>query len=150
MRNKNIVTSLVLLAFSAYAWYEVHDLPLISNFFPKVCVFFLAFLSLMLLAQSLLSKNIPAVAEEKKNLRFVKTLTAGIAGYVIAIFIIGFNLGSIIFLSIFGYFFDPVKSKKGLMQSIIIAFLATSVFYVVFGIVFNVPLPEGMIFEALR
>jgi len=148
MRNKNIITSFVLMLFCIYAWFEVKDLPDISNFFPKVCIAFLAFLSLMLLVQALFMKTTQN-EEAKKNLKFVKILTGGIVGYVLAIFVLGFNLASALFLGIFGYVFDPVKTKKSLLYSFGIGILATTIFYVVFGIIFNVPLPEGMILEAL-
>ena len=85
----------------------------------------------------------------KKSLRFVKILTGGIFGYVLTIFIIGFNISSVIFLGILGYVFNPMKTKKSLLYSFGIGILATTIFYVVFGIVFNVPLPEGIIFEKL-
>ncbi|MFZ5942607.1 MAG: tripartite tricarboxylate transporter TctB family protein [Bacillota bacterium] len=146
MRNKNIVIALVLLAFSLFAWLEVKDLPDISNIFPKVCIFFIVVLSILLIAQSLLNMT-PNFIVEKKNLRYVKMLAAGIAGYVLTIIILGFNISSTLFLGIYGYLFDPVRTKKSLLQSFSIGVFATAVFYIVFGIIFNVPLPEGRLFE---
>lgn len=148
MRNKNIVTSLVLLAFCVYAWLEVKDLPLISNFFPKVCIGFLVILSLALLVQAFRMK-VEDNGEEKKNLKYVKILTGGIASYIFLIFVIGFNIGSIIFLGILGYIFNPAKTKKSILHSFAIGIFATAIFYVVFGVIFNVPLPEGLILEKL-
>lgn len=148
MRNKNIITSFVILLFCLYAWFEVKDLPDISNIFPQVCIIFLALLSIMLLVQAL-RMQVVHDEEEKKNLKFVRILTGGIVGYILAIFIIGFALASTLFLGVFGYVFNPVKRKKDLLYSFGIGILATTIFYVVFGMIFNVPLPEGLILEAL-
>ncbi|MGI6226874.1 MAG: tripartite tricarboxylate transporter TctB family protein [Peptococcales bacterium] len=148
MRKRNIITSLVLLAFCVYAWFEVKDLPLISNFFPKVCIFFLAVLCIGLLIQASIMK-VDHVGEEKKNLKFVKILIGAIAGYILGIFIIGFNIASGLFLWILGYVFDPLKTKKSILYSLGIAVFVVTFFYMVFGMVFNVPLPKGMILEKL-
>lgn len=148
MRKKNIYTSLVILLFCVYAWFEVKDLPEISKFFPQVCIVFLALLSIMLLIQAL---RMPVVQEEKekKNLKFVRLLAGGIAAYILSIIIIGFILGSTLFLGIFGYVFNPSKNSKSLLYSFGIGIFATALFYIVFGLIFNVPLPEGLIMEKL-
>lgn len=148
MRKKNIITSFVLLLISIYSWYEVKDLPVISRYFPQVCIVFLVLLSILLLIQAL---KMPVIheAEERKNLRFVKILVGCITTYILSIFIIGFNLGSILFLGISGYVFNPSKTKKSILYSFGLGIFATMLFYVVFGVIFNVPLPEGLIIEKL-
>lgn len=148
MRNKNLITSLFLLAFCVFGWFEVKDLPDISNYFPKICIVFLAFLSLTLLVQALRMPTMQ-VEKEKKNLRFVKILVGVTFAYILAIFIIGFNISSVMFLGILGYIFDPTKTKKSLLYSFGMGFFATILFYVAFGLIFNVPLPEGAIIKAL-
>jgi len=149
MRKKNIVTSLVLLAFCVYAWLEVKDLPLISNFFPKVCIGFLALLAILLLFQALMMKEVQE-EKEKKNLKFVKILVANIALYIAAIITLGFNIGSVLFLGFSGYIFNPVKNNKSILYSFGLGIFVTVIFYIVFGVFFNVPLPKGIIIEALR
>ncbi|NLT94455.1 MAG: tripartite tricarboxylate transporter TctB family protein [Clostridia bacterium] len=148
MRKKNIYTSLVLLLLCVYSWFEVKDLPVISRYFPQVCIVFLALLSILLLIQALISPKIHE-EKEKKNLKFVKIFAVGITAYILSIYVIGFNIGSALFLGTFGYWFNPAKDSKSIFYSFGIGIFVTALFYVIFGIIFNVPLPEGLIMEKL-
>lgn len=65
------------------------------------------------------------------------------AGYIFCMDIIGFTVTSIIFVFLFNCLYAGV-SKKALVPSIIISIVAPLIVSIMFGVVFKITLPDGI------
>jgi hypothetical protein len=61
--------------------------------------------------------------------------------YILFLDILGFLLGSIIFITLFNILYAATKNKKSLINSVIISVVASFVLWFLFGYVFNITLP---------
>lgn len=64
-------------------------------------------------------------------------------GYIICLDIIGFTVTSMIFVFLFNILYAGVE-KKSLITSAILAVVSSLVISIMFGVVFNITLPDGL------
>lgn len=65
------------------------------------------------------------------------------AAYIVCLDIIGFTVTSIIFVFLFNVLYAGV-SKKSLLLSIVLAVASSLIISVMFGVIFNITLPNGV------
>lgn len=65
------------------------------------------------------------------------------AAYIICLDIIGFTVTSIIFVFLFNILYAGV-SKRSLIISVILAVASSLIISIMFGVVFNITLPDGL------
>jgi putative tricarboxylic transport membrane protein len=149
MRRRNLVTAILLLAFSIVIFFETGKLPIgnlkspQAGFFPFVMVILLGMLSLIFLMQIILGK-----IEEKKE-SWVNTggwkalgLTVG-ALFVFGIFFerLGYLVSTFLFVAFLMKFVGRTKWLNGM----VFAFLTTIISYLLFDILLKTQLPAGLL-----
>jgi len=134
--NTNIYLSITLIILSIIVFIESLKLPYIDAQFPKIIS-----ISLFIAAIVLMMSSIKMKAQEKKKKEH-NYWRAGIvvAGLILYILILGWlgYLFSTGLLTAYVIFILGYHKRK---QTIIIATVATVVFYLIFKLLLNVPLP---------
>ena len=147
MLTSTTLSSLAFLIVAIAAWHMARDLSELGSFFPRVIAVMLGVFSLTQLIISAI-KNIkekPFSGVESKRLI---PMIIGIVAYLIAMILIGFVPSSILYLSFFFWFLSRGSDKDlSLLKSVTFAVLICGGFYAVFYYIFNVPLPEGLLFD---
>ena len=149
MKKRNLVASLFLLLFCAGYAYTTYQLPTraIENstqpsFFPWVIVVFLFVLTLALLIQSLLHKNIDK-AENIKKLGFKTSACAGILSiaYLISLPTLGFVLANILlFVGLM-----VLYREKRIILVLTFSIATPLVIFLIFKEIFSISLPVGIL-----
>lgn len=144
MIKRDTILSIILLLFCAIVFITSQQMPPGPKFFPEILSLILAVLSLILLFSSLKGKSIVKNNNNKENtINWKKFITIVAATFLYIFFIetIGYiisTFGLIILISwVLGY-----KNKVSL---VIISLIVTMVLYSFFALVFNIPLPKGLL-----
>ena len=149
MRLANIIASIILLAFSGFYAFLIFRLPsrdlphtLGAAFVPWVLASLLAILSLILLVNSIMSRDTTSVVLPKKDLLGITGLLLLIVLYVKLMGYLGFIPVSIVFLSVLTW---AAGSRKP-FGIVFFSVTTTTVVYFLFQKFFGVQLPAGVFF----
>ena len=149
MGRSGVVSALTLLALALAALLEAGKLPfgtLISpqpGFFPLILAIFLAFFSVLLLAQEIPGKDGEAGA-----------LLGGVAlwkriglalGALVAFGLLFETLGYLLSTFLFIAFLLRAVERQKWWLVVVVAFCTALVTYLLFGILLNTPLPAGIL-----
>lgn len=149
MRLANIIVSITLLVFSGFYATLIFRLPsrdlphtLGAAFVPWVLAGLLAILSLMLLVNSIMSRDDTPVALPKRDVFGIAGLLLLIALYVKLMSYLGFIPVSIIFLAVLTW---AAGSRKPL-EVAFFSVTTTTIVYFLFQKFFSIQLPAGIFF----
>ncbi len=118
------------------------------GFFPQAIAVVLVMLGLVLLVGALKRRG-GANAEQADpgSFRAVVTAFLIILGYAVAIYVVGFPIGTLAFLlTLISYYLSPLAWKRFLTVALPTAAAITAVSYALFGIALRIPLPRGVFF----
>ncbi|SBV96970.1 conserved membrane hypothetical protein [uncultured delta proteobacterium] len=135
--------ALVCVGFWLCTFYETD-----SALFPEICLFCIGFLLTLLGIESYLTEHRLKVSGKESMMAMPMNwgpflvVVAALAAYGVALVLLGFYSASVIFLLAVGFLW------KGVKKPVIVAFtICFMIFlYVCFTILFNVPLPKGLLF----
>jgi len=119
-----------------------------SAFFPRICLACIGFLLVLLGIESVVTeRRLKATGKEAlmalpMNLGPFLVVVAALVAYGAGLVILGFYSASVVFLLAVGFLW------KGVKRQVILAFaICMLIFlYVCFTVLFNVPLPRGLLF----
>ena len=151
---KDFVVSVVFMFISLFAFFGSsafsrsgkNEFSLANNpaMYPRLLAAVMFILSCVFLFQALRKgalKNVKIQIDREKTIKVLRLLFV-IVVYVIGIYFIGYIISSIICVFLFILIFDGK-----IIQAIISSVGATVILYLVFRIIFNIPLPMGYFFE---
>ncbi|GAB6152143.1 hypothetical protein JCM17380_08930 [Desulfosporosinus burensis] len=147
----NILIALVFLCLAIYMYTETSHYPappegmLGPAFFPRFIALTMGILALTLLAISVITKdksraNLTEDIDGKKSLIFI----IGMVLYVALLEPLGFIISSFIFMSFLVMLMQNF-AKQALLKSITLSLVCVSAVYYLFGEVFEVALPTGIL-----
>lgn len=149
MRLANIIVSITLLVFSGFYATLIFRLPsrdlphtLGAAFVPWVLAGLLAILSLMLLVNSIMSRDDTPVVLPKRDVFGIAGLLLLIALYVKLMSYLGFVPVSIVFLAVLTW---AAGSRKPL-EIAFFSVTTTTIVYFLFQKFFSIQLPAGIFF----
>ncbi len=137
MNNKfsDCLLSVLCIGFGLYIVIESKDINFYEKIFPFLVGFGLIFTSVFVLSSALIKKNPKPI--EKKNYALVFMMIAILVIYAILIKYAGYILSTTFLCAIILY----VLGYKKATTIIIVSLSVTTVTYVLFKILLNVPLP---------
>lgn len=152
MKKTNIIASLIVLGICTYFLIEAQNFSPFGALFPKVVVYILGSLALVLLILNIFAAKPETEKVKIFNTGSVKALTvlifiALMIGWVVCINFIGFFVSSIVFFSVIMLYLEGKDVKPGILfKHLGIIAGIVIVFYLFFAKVFWVPFPRGILF----
>lgn len=136
--------ALALIIISVIALWETRGLNEMSAVFPQVIAGIMLFLSAIYLIKSFIviddSKVFTGI--DKKR---VSTMFIGLGIYTFLIWLIGFLLASVIYITFFVWYLQEKETRR-LSKAAISSVLFCTGFFLLFKYVLAVPLPTGILF----
>ncbi len=118
------------------------------RFFPQAVSVILAVLGLILLVGS--AKRRAAKKPDGVDTGSSRAVVTGfliIVGYAVAIYVVGFPIGTFAFLlTLISFYLSPIAWKRVLTFALPMAAAITAVSYALFGFALRIPLPRGVFF----
>jgi hypothetical protein len=119
--------------------------------FPKIVIGVLLILLVVMIIQAIVKarkenkpllnlKNKKFFVENYDKIKLFGSLALFVL-YVLSLELLGFLIASIVFITLFNILFAATKSKKSLINSVIISVIASFTLWFLFGYVFNITLP---------
>lgn len=144
---RDIITSIIVTASGIFVFMSATPLAKSSAglsdnpaLFPQAISFVLVVLGLILLARSVKNKSMVKLRFRKISLLKVSSLFLILIAYLVAMSHLGYIISTILFLYLMMAFLGCRKAK-----ACVFSFLITLSLYMVFSLLFQVPLPQGMI-----
>lgn len=133
---------------SIIALVKTEGLSQMSALFPQIIASILLGCSVIYLIVSLIKPTHDKAFEGLNGKRII-TFLAGLCLYVLLIWIVGFLISSILMLGFFIWFLqgDKFSTRRRVIFAGGCSIGITVVFYVLFKVVFLVPLPPGLFFS---
>lgn len=145
--NKDILTSLILTLVSVIILWETKGLTKISYIFPRTIGVILLIFSLMYLISSFLKPKSNHTTENK-GIKNTLMMSVSMIGYFILMVIFGFLTSSLIYMGFVSWYLQKDFTNKNnttkITHSILSSIIVSITFFLLFRIVFSVPLPEGL------
>ncbi|MET3506461.1 tripartite tricarboxylate transporter TctB family protein [Halalkalibacter oceani] len=110
------------------------------GFFPVITAMIMLGLSLLLIIQTIRTKDKSLFNMNMKALKFPAILVGLLIIYSIMLEYVGFFLSTVMILTV-----TMIAFKTRLVKSLIISVVITALLYVGFKLVLKVPLPEGIV-----
>ncbi len=148
MKTADRIAALILLGISAYFLFESKHFSPFGALFPRVIIYILGILALILFVLSFFKKGGGKLFEETKSVYLpVAIAFILVIGWVALLQYIGFFVTSIFFFSLITVFLDR-KATKGpvLIKRLLMTCGSVTGFYLFFAKVMQVPFPEGIFF----
>ena len=139
---------------SVFFYVLASDYPKMARTFPQLLLVLVIVLTSLDIAskiligkQELLEENAPQESKEtnEQKIKFFLT-TISMFVFLFLMFLFGFTLGTIIFLLLFAWCFGYRKIKPLIISSLMI----TGFLYIIFILIMESFLPDGLLFEILR
>ncbi|MHB8130106.1 MAG: tripartite tricarboxylate transporter TctB family protein [Mobilitalea sp.] len=119
--------------------------------FPKIVIGILLILLFVMIIQAIVKarkenkplfnlKNKKFFVENYDKIKLFGSLVLFVL-YILSLELLGFLIASIVFITLFNILFAATKSKKSLINSVIISVIASFTLWFLFGYVFNITLP---------
>jgi len=141
-----LAVSLVLLVQS----FQLPSLPIVpvgAGFYPAIVLSFMAAASALLVAQDLLKQPIAAPAAEgeapRRNYKLVVIAFAVVAGYVVALPLLGFRVATVLFVATLQAALGRPRNARDWAVLMVIAIATAAATYIVFEHYLLVLLPRG-------
>lgn len=146
--NTDIISGIAGLVFMGFFWFSREGVTRLSIMFPNALLILIGLFSVALIIKGLIRAERGAVFTEGNRVRIAVT-AAALFGWVLAIVIIGFYVGSLIVFCSLAYYLASARQKVTLPKFIYwVAIVAVqiAIFYLVFSKMLYVPLPKGLFF----
>lgn len=116
--------------------------PLIFAFLIGV-VLLLCFVSTIYKEKSMFKKDAKATTDNYEDLKKVFLFSVIILSYVYTLYILGFLVGTVIYLTLTMYGLNTSKEKitNKIMKAVVVSIVTVPIFSYVFGGIFNIMLP---------
>lgn len=145
---KDIINSIVIILISIFAFFYAMTFRIVENgaaanpaFYPQVLAVLLGLLGLTLLINTLRKGDLSKINIDKEVLYNVLQLMGVLILYVLGIFFIGFPISTGLFI------FISIILLGGSRSTALKLFIPiTLVLYIMFFIVFKIPIPIGKLF----
>jgi hypothetical protein len=146
MKRADRISSIVILLISGFFLIEAQSFSPLSGLFPRVSIFLLAGLALLLLIHSFTGKD-KGETFDSAAFRHIPSLISLMLMVVwgILIPVIGFLVTSLIFFPLITLYLDRGAAGKKKLGRIAITEGLTLAFYLFFTRVLYVPFPEGFL-----
>ena len=146
MKKADRISSVFLLSLCLLFYIKARAFSPLSSLFPKVIIYILTGLSLLLLLRSFVwKKDGPAFDTGAfRHIPSLMTLVLLIAWGVLTP-VIGFLVTSLVFFPVITVYLDRKAPGKKIAGRIALAMTLTVVFYFFFTRILNVPFPEGLL-----
>lgn len=147
-KKKNIITSVLFLAFGAFVYYEASGIKHVMNndvgsaFFPKIIAGAMIVVALIRLVMALREEEKEAKASNSDLKGGWETILL-LCIYVLAFQPVGFILDTIVFLFLEMLVLTP-KEKRNLPLLGILSVATPFIIYTLFVYAINTPLPKGL------
>ena len=147
-KKKNIITSVLFLAFGAFVYYEASGIKHVMNndvgsaFFPKIIAGAMILVALIRLVMALREEEKEAKASNSDLKGGWETILL-LCIYVLAFQPVGFILDTIVFLFLEMLVLTP-KEKRNLPLLGILSVATPFIIYTLFVYAINTPLPKGL------
>ena len=147
-KKKNIITSVLFLAFGAFVFYEASGIKHVmkndvgSAFFPQIIAGAMIVVALIRLVMALREEEKEAKASDSDLKGGWETILL-LCAYVLAFQPVGFILDTVVFLFLEMLVLTP-KEKRSLPLLGILSVATPLVIYTLFVYVINTPLPKGL------
>lgn len=121
--------------------------------FPKIIIGILIILAAILLIQTIWNRKKEGkpifckkgfFVENYDKIKFYGTIILLIL-YVICLDLFGFLFTSMVFMLLFNLLYSASKERKSILTSVVISVVSSVLIWYVFGVLFNLSLPTGMI-----
>lgn len=151
-RNRDIISSLVFIAFSLIGWYLTLDIPepfreydLGAAFLPRLVLALIGALAILKLIVALV-ENKQNISEKREKEQLIRAaLTIAMVGlYCFCYKPAGFLVDTFLYLFAQIMLLTP-KSKRCVWKILLIDVVATITIYLIFSCGFSVRLPQGLI-----
>ncbi len=146
MKRADRISSLVIIGISAFFMVEAKTFSPLSGLFPRVAIFLLGGLSLLLFILTFVRRD-SGETFDSASFRHIPSLISLLLMIVwgILIPVLGFLVTSLIFFPLITLYLDrDAPGKKKLSRIAIVEVLAIT-FYLFFTQVLYVPFPEGLL-----
>ena len=146
MKRADRISSLAILGLCIYFFIEAGDFTPLSGLFPKVVIFLLGGLSLLLFIVTFIRKD-NGETFDSASFRHIPSLLSLLLMIVwgILIPVIGFLVTSLIFFPLITVYLDRKTSGRKKLGRIALVEGLTVVFYLFFTRFLYVPFPEGFL-----
>ncbi|MBI2361487.1 MAG: tripartite tricarboxylate transporter TctB family protein [Deltaproteobacteria bacterium] len=147
MKKSSTVTTIVFLAFALGAVIEASKLPFgrmsapQPGFFPIVLSALLAIISVLVLVEVVKGREEASVAREQMSWKRIGLALGALFAYAFLFEVLGYLVTTFLFVT----FLLRVVDRKGWGMAIAVAFSASFVSYVLFGLLLHTPLPAGLL-----
>ncbi|MFD1705548.1 tripartite tricarboxylate transporter TctB family protein [Siminovitchia sediminis] len=143
----DLLSSCLLLLLASIILWETRGLSEVSYIFPRTVGIILLLLSSVYFVKSLVSKDTRQYFTHMDRRKII-LIALSMAGYVLFIVIAGFWPASILYITVTAWYLqrdEPLKSRRRVFtQSLSVAFIFSTAFYLLFRYVFFVPLPVSI------
>lgn len=151
-RNREIITSMVFLAFSLFGWYLTREIPepfrdydLGAAFLPRLVLGLIGALAMLKLVIAVVeNKQNTGEKKEKAQLARAAVTIAMVGLYCFCYKPVGFLVDTAVYLFAQIMLLTP-KSKRCVWKILLIDLVATVAIYLLFSRGFSVRLPQGLI-----
>jgi len=146
VRKADRISSIFILAICIFFFIQARDFSPLSGLFPKVIMYILGGLSVLLLLRSFFWKK-EGAAFDSGAFRHIPSLVtlALIIAWAALVSIVGFLVTSLIFFPLITVYLDRKAPGKKIAGRIALSVCLTVVFYFFFTKVLYVPFPEGLL-----
>jgi len=146
VRKADRISSVFILALCVFFFIRAREFSPLSALFPRVIMYILGGLSLMLLLRSFFWKK-EGPAFDTGAFKHIPSIimTALIIAWAVLVPILGFLTTSLIFFPLITVYLDRKAPGKKIAGRIVLALALTVVFYFFFTNVLYVPFPEGIL-----
>lgn len=136
--------AVVLMLFCIFYFSMTSKIAASAKMWPRFFILFLFLLSIILLISSY-RKDVKIYSKKNTEKIILPRLIGAILisiFYIFSILFLGFYSATFIYLIIIMYFLGIINVKNVLVISI----LSTTIIYICFNLILNVPTPKGMLF----
>ena len=146
MRKADRISALFLLGICIFFFIKARNFSPLSGLFPRVILYILGGLSILLLLRSFFWKKENASFDTSVFRHFPSVITTVlITAWVAFIPIIGFLVTSLLFFPLITVFLDRKASGKKIAGRVALSLALVGGFYLFFTKVLYVPFPEGLL-----
>lgn len=152
---KDIITSVIVMALSAFAYFNAETFSLIKRgtwnlaknpaVYPRMIATVMFVLGAILLISTIMKGKVKGLQIDKGIFGNILKVVVLMFLYIIGVYILGFILATTLFMiSVIMVFGGKIKT------ALIVSLPVTVGLYVIFQVLFSVPLPLGEIFSFWR
>lgn len=141
-RTRDLIFAAIALAVAIAIAVTAFGYPFGSSYFPRTLAVLMGALAVLFGARTLLAPAADPVPVPPLNLTALVAAFGGIAAYVVALKLVGYEGATFLFLFLLMFWLGAV----GWLKSLILAVAFTALLNVIFFVLLGVPRPDALLF----